>query len=155
MFIPKIRDEKLSDLNNINDLLKKSKASWGYDDHFMDEFMRNFSTTSESIQKNVIKLFFNKNQLISFYAFSINKNDDIQLYLDDFFVHPDYIGQGIGKIMWNHCLDTVTSIGQTEFWLWADPNAAGFYKKCGCIQTGIKESPVVKGRFTPIFIYKL
>ena len=149
------RDAQLPDLDAINQLLRISKASWGYDTQFMDTFMHHCSTTSECIQQNKIKLFFDNEKLIGFYSFIINENEDPQLYLDDFFVHPQYIGQDIGKFMWQHCVQFAVSINQNRFSLLSDPNATEFYKKMGCVQIGSRESPMQKGRFTPILIYNI
>jgi streptomycin 6-kinase len=150
-----IRDAQFSDLDAINHLLRLSKAHWGYDEQFMNAFMQHESVTSEEIQQNTIKLFFDNDKFIGFYAFAINKEDPIPLYLDSFFIHPDYIGQGIGKFMWQHCVKFAASINQNQFSLWSDPNATSFYEKMGCVQVGQRESSVQKGRFTPILVYKL
>lgn len=151
----KIRDAVLSDIEAIRELCRESKAYWGYDDDFMTKFMNQYHITAENIRNNTFKLFFDFERLVGFYAFAMNKNEAIPLSLEDFFIHPDYIGQGIGKMMWLNCIDFVKSIGKDEFILESDPNAADFYKKMGCIQVRTRESPIMKNRFVPILKYKI
>ena len=83
--------------------------------------------------------------------YSFSRNKDNQLELDNFFLHPDYIGQGIRKIMWERCVESAKSHKDPFFILWSDPNAEGFYFKMGCEKIGARKSPMMPNRYPAIF----
>ena len=53
---------------------------------------------------------------------------------------PEYIGVGLGKVMWDQAIYLAKKTSAKYFMLWADPEAEGFYKRCGCIRVGEKFS---------------
>ena len=138
-----------SDLEFLNEIIKASKSYWGYDVDFMKKFMEKFALTSDYIgQKNTYVASLETNN-VGLYSFSRNK--DNQLELDNFFLHPDYIGQGVGKIMWDHCVKSAKSYKDRFFLLWSDPHAEGFYFKMGCEKIGERKSPMMPNRYPAIF----
>jgi GNAT superfamily N-acetyltransferase len=151
----KVRDAELSDLATIQELYVASKAYWGYDDEFMNKFKNQCDITINHIQNYSFKLFSNSEQFIGFYAFAIHEHKPISLSLEKFFIHPNSIGKGIGKIMWQHFVNFAKTIGKYAFTLESDPNAINFYKKMGCVQIGTGESSIIKNRAIPILIYNI
>ena len=150
---------KKSDIKAINELMAYSKAYWGYDADFMTKFMQLFAMTSQSFDKSITKLLFQHEKpmqqpnLVGFYSFS--GTSDNLLELDNFFIHPAFIGQGIGRQMWGYVLESIHKLGQTEFTLWSDPNADAFYLKMGCEKVGIRQSPLSPMRNPTIYRYVL
>ena len=147
---------KKADIKAINELIRKSKAYWGYDNEFMNNFMNHFQMTKASFDKEIIKLFYLykeeppcKKTLVGFYSLSADSNN--QLELNNFFIHPDYIGQGFGKKLWLCMLESVKKLGKKKFILWSDPGAEGFYEKMGCKKIGTRESPLMPGRRPVVF----
>ncbi len=138
-----------SDLEFLNGIMKASKAYWGYDIDFMKKFMENFGLTPDYISRQSTYVASLEENAVGMYSFSRNKDD--QLELDNFFMHSDYIGQGIGKIMWEHCVETAKSYKDQFFLLWSDPYAEGFYLKMGCKKIGERKSPMMPNRYPAIF----
>lgn len=147
-----LQDAKLDDLQKINHLLRLSKAYWGYDEKFLNSFMRKLGITEGYMQKNNIKLFLRDTRLIAFYNFIFNK--EAELELDNLFIHPDYIGQGLGRKLWEKCCETAKLTEYREFIIWSDPNAENFYLKMGCQKIGVRTSPLIPGRY-PVLKYTL
>jgi len=148
-----IKNAKLDDLEKINEILRSSKSYWGYDTEFIDSFMKKLGVTIFYMQSHTIKLFYVHDDLAGFYSFGMN--DENQFELDNFFLHPNYIGQGIGFKLWDACCQTAKEIGQDEFIIWSDPNAEGFYLKMGCEKIGVRSSPMMPGRYPPVLKYKI
>ncbi len=141
------------DLNDINFLLKLSKSHWGYDESFMNDFMKQFGVTEEYLKTSTVHLFFVNEKLIGFYSFSL---DDINLpQLDNFFLHPNFIGYGFGRQLWQHCCASALDNNIHEFTLWADPHAEGFYLKMGCERIRLQLSPLGVDRYIPVMKYAL
>ncbi|HAU0346408.1 TPA: GNAT family N-acetyltransferase, partial [Legionella pneumophila] len=68
------------ELKQINELMYRSKSYWGYDKAFMDKFMQLFQMTTDYLEKNTVKLFYERNtekpeKAIGFYSFSIRKKE--------------------------------------------------------------------------------
>lgn len=146
------------DLETINSLMHRSKAHWGYDEAFMNKFMQLFQMTSDYLEKNKVRLFFETDDSpcstpIGFYSFSLNAEGDYEL--DNFFIDPSYIGKGFGKSMWHHLVADLKSCGAKKFVLWSDPGAENFYKKMGCAKIGVKKSPMMPDRYPIIFEYTI
>lgn len=129
--------------------MHNSKKYWGYDNDFMNKFMDIFQLTKNYLETNHAWLLYENKKLIGFYSLSITP--DNQLELDNFFIAPDYIGKGFGKILWDHVIDTARYLEKSEFILWSDPGADGFYEKMGCIKIGTKKSPMMPNRNPSIF----
>ena len=142
----------------INNLMRKSKAHWGYDDDFMKKFMSLFQVTANYLETSITKLLYNQQQqrnhsesIIGFYSFSLDINNGLEL--DNFFVSPDSIGKGFGKCLWGYAVEECKPLGKKEFVLWSDPYAEMFYEKMGCVKIGIKPSPMMPNRRPAIFKY--
>ncbi len=147
------KDAMPEELKQINDLLRTSKAYWGYDAEFLDQFMEKFGITNSYMKKNSIKLFYLEDQLAGFFNFCIN--DEGLFELGNFFLHPSYIGQGIGRKLWEACCKEAKLLGKDEFIIWSDPHAENFYLAMGCEKIGVRQSPMMPGRYPPILRYKI
>lgn len=91
--------------------------------------------------------------MVGFYSFCIN--DDNLLMLDHFFLHPDYIGKGWGRKLWEACCKTVVELNKSEFILCSDPHAEFFYLKMGCEKIGVQQSNLCPTRYLPILKYQI
>lgn len=142
----KIQLANIKDLDKVNELLYLSKSYWGYDNEFMEKFMKEYKITKSYIKKEQTFIIINQNDIIGFYSFSNN-----YLELDNLFLHPNYIGTGKGKEVWKLCLETARKNKIKKFSIMSDPNAEGFYLKMGCQKIGEKLSKM--NRFTPLLKY--
>lgn len=140
-----------NDINQINNLLRQSKAHWGYDEIFLDKFIEKFGITSAYLQSHSIRLLLVDAVLAGFYNFSLHENGELEL--DNFFLHPDYMGKGWGKKLWELCCEDAKKLGKTEFIIWSEPNAEKFYQRMGCIKIGERKSPMMPDRHPPIMKY--
>lgn len=148
-----IKNATFADLNKINEILRLSKAYWGYDEQFLDKFMNKLGVTHEYMKKHTIKLCYVDNQLVGFFNFGINYENLFEL--DNFFLHPDYIGQGLGRKLWDACCKVAAEKGHDEFIIWSDPNAENFYLNMGCVKIGVRQSPMMPDRYPSILKFKL
>ncbi|MEI8320886.1 MAG: GNAT family N-acetyltransferase [Alphaproteobacteria bacterium] len=138
-----------SDLRNLNDLLKASKAHWGYDEVFMKEFMENLGLSEASFSQQSLFLVFVEGVLAGFYGFAVG--EDKILELEHFYLYPDFIGKGLGRQMWNLGLDTAKSWGHRDFLVWSDPHADGFYEKMGGKLVRFQRSSLGQDRYQAVF----
>ena len=145
-----IRQANPNDIDAINHLFCLSKGSWGYDPVFMHQCMSEYSITIDKILQKSVYLYYVDGFLAGFYSFIQEVNECAEL--DYFFLHPDFFGKGIGRKLWDACINTAKDIKITEFILYSDPNAEAFYLKMGCRKIGEQESPMIKGRLLPVLV---
>lgn len=148
------RKAAIEDLDEINEIFRLSKGSWGYSDEFMQQCMKDYRINTGHINENTMHLFYVDGHVAGFYNFTFDE-DKHSVELDYFFLHPDYFGKGLGRKMWEKCLETAISLNIPKFILNADPNAEGFYLQMGCKKIGEQESPIIKNRKLPVLIYRM
>ncbi|MEM1255303.1 MAG: GNAT family N-acetyltransferase [Cyanobacteria bacterium P01_H01_bin.21] len=136
-------------------LALRSKAYWGYSQEFMVACRQELSQSREKISTPKFHFFVCEiaETITGFYA--LEQLSPTKFELEALFVEPDWMGQGIGRLLMEHAKAKALCLGGQLLYIYADPNAAGFYQAMGGILTGTQESASVPGRFLPIYILKL
>ena len=75
-------------------------------------------------------------------SLSLPRNDGDSLWLDNLWVLPGFMGQGIGKQLFHHALERSRALGESVLKIEADPNAQSFYEKMGARKVGESHSQV-------------
>ncbi len=65
------------------------------------------------------------------------------------FVDPQAIGQGIGRLLFEHTIAVGRDLGFTQVTIDADPNAEPFYRAMGAVRIGDVPSGSIAGRVLP------
>lgn len=145
-----IREAKLDEVEILTNLAARSEAYWGFDNEYMDKFKVMYRVTKEFININSTFVIEEDNRVIGFYSilFEDNKNS-----LEYFFIEPEFIGEGYGKLLWNHMITIGTRLCIKQIEIVTSPEAKEFYIKMGAIEVGIVESIVKKGRIIPKLLY--
>jgi ribosomal protein S18 acetylase RimI-like enzyme len=77
-------------------------------------------------------------------------------WIENLWVSPEFIGQGIGERLFLHAVESARQHGYKTLQLEADLNAVGFYKRMGMRQIGEQRSEVEnEPRILPIMEMKL
>lgn len=129
-----------------------SEAFWGYDQAFMDKFSSLYRITEDAICYYPTFALEIDGDVCGFYSFVFDKEE---IVLEHFFIEPNSIGMGYGRILWNHLLGQCRALGIRQFSLVTSPQAQGFYAKRGAVFAGEVESIVEKGRMITRMIYKM
>lgn len=58
------------------------------------------------------------------------------MWLDNLWVLPEFMGQGIGKGLFEHALERSHVLGVTTLKIESDPNGQSFYEKMGARKIG-------------------
>ena len=123
-----IRPALLDEAEMLHALTGRSTLSWGYEPEFLDWEPQSIAVTREFLEGAVAYVLEEDGRVIGYYAPTGQVPD---LYFDKLFLEPDVIGTGRGKLLWNHALATARSLGVSEMTMYADPNAAPFYRAMG------------------------
>jgi len=75
-------------------------------------------------------------------AFYTLQDRDGKAWIENLWVLPEYIGQGIGGQLFLHAVKLASQRGYKALQLDADPNAIGFYEKMGMHKIGERQSEI-------------
>jgi GNAT superfamily N-acetyltransferase len=62
-----------------------------------------------------------------------------EMELSRMMIEPDMIGQGYGRVLWDHAVEIARGLGVREITIDGDPNAEGFYQRMGAETVGEHE----------------
>ncbi|PYZ97010.1 GNAT family N-acetyltransferase [Alteribacter lacisalsi] len=140
------RKAEKRDSRFLSSLAYKSKAYWGYSEEFLDKCKEDPTVTEEDIEENPVFVVESDGSIVAFYSFTLNEASK----LESLFIDPDYIGKGVGRVIWRDVLTNAKDIGLSEFYLDSEPYAEGFYSKMGADKVGTIQSTVFPGRSLPL-----
>jgi GNAT superfamily N-acetyltransferase len=144
---------KSIDLELINHLMRAGKAYWGYTDKGLDRFMKIFGISDETYFDEAFGSIAESPQgTIGYYLFKTNED---LLELDYFFLSTQFIGQGYGRLLWDHCIQAAQTRGWTDFTFWSDPHALGFYEHMGAIKIDERPMVTLPGQMAPIMQFSV
>ena len=132
-------------------LTLESKAHWGYDAEFMNLARASLTVTAEYLGANECWVAEVDGAMVGWFSLVPIPHG---LLLDNFFLLPDHIGSGLGRLMWDEAVRRAEAAGASCLTLEADPNAAGFYERMGARRKGSVRAPDT-GRELPIYEMKL
>lgn len=155
-----IRRARQSEYDTLTTISFRSKSYWQYPQEFFIIWQQELTITADYIAANDVFLYENDTAIVAYYSL-VELSEDILLadillesgfWLEHMFVMPEYIGQGIGRQLFDHCRHRLELSGATKLKILADPCAQKFYEKMGCRFIENYPSTIV-GRTTPYMEY--
>ncbi|MDA3898249.1 MAG: GNAT family N-acetyltransferase [Desulfobacteraceae bacterium] len=117
-----------SEADVLQEIARKSKMYWGYDDEYMKKWKHDQLLTPSFISHNPVFALKDGEDIVGFFAFDLNFNP---IDLKHFWIDPKFTRAGVGKALFSHVFEFLVSIEFTEFQVTVEPNATGFYTKMG------------------------
>ena len=92
-------------------------------------------------------------EVVGFYSLACA---DAAWQLDDLWVAPNCMRQGIGRMLMEHALEAATRAGARSLAVDADPNAEPFYLRCGAVRRNVVPAPIAgePGRVRPQLVFE-
>jgi GNAT superfamily N-acetyltransferase len=116
-----------------------AKAFWGYPRRWMEMWKPQLTFSPEYFEENEGWVAEADGIPIAFYTLQEKAGN---AWIENLWVSPDFIGQGVGKGLFLHAVELARQHGYKTLQLEADPNAAGFYEKMGMSKIGERHSEV-------------
>lgn len=123
-----IRPAAPEEASSLSDLALRSKAHWGYDAEFLESCREELTLTDAELDIRRTTVAERDGSVV---GFTTLEGEPPQGVLGMMFVDPDAIGQGIGRLLFSHAVETARASGFTRFTIDADPNAEPFYQAMG------------------------
>jgi GNAT superfamily N-acetyltransferase len=136
----------------LTEIAVRSKAHWGYDADFMRDALEDLTVSSEYIRANTVYVAEVGKKVAAFYSLKV---DGEEIELHNLFAEPQFIGTGLGKLLWHHAAGKARMLGFTRMLIVSEPFAEGFYLAMGAVRIGEFESPIRTGRWLPMLVYAL
>ena len=136
MKIELARTEHASELTEI---AISAKRHWNYPDRWIELWTPSLTISTDYILQNETWMAVVNVTPIGFY--SLHRDDEF-LWLDNLWVLPAFMGQGIGKKLFQHAVERSRVLDVPILKIEADPNAQSFYEKMGAYKVGESRNQV-------------
>ena len=135
-----------TDLPDLNAMILRSKAVWGYDEAFMAACEEELRLTPAHLAAGQIECALDRDTITGVVQLS---EVDGALHLEKLFISPDYQGQGIGRSLMGWAVSRARLSGCQTIHIDSDPGAVPFYERMGARRAGEVPSGSVPGRMLP------
>jgi GNAT superfamily N-acetyltransferase len=136
----------------LGELALRSKASWGYDQDFIEACRAELAFRPEEVAARRIVVAESPAGVLGFYSVDGRPPEG---ELGNMWVVPESIGTGIGRRLWRHAIDTARAAGFTALRIESEPHAEGFYRAMGAHRVGEAPSGSIPGRTLPLMLIRL
>lgn len=123
-----------------------SKRFWGYSEEQMQSWEPQLTITEDYIRKNDVLVAHSRGALCGYAALLREPESELVpiggrtirggFYLDNLFVLPEYIQQGVGRALTEEILRLCRARGIARICIVSDPNARAFYERMGAVLLG-------------------
>lgn len=161
-FAQKNSSNQISDINirnalqeealYLSELASRSKSYWPYDKDYLQMCRSVTHVTPEDIHSWPFRVAEAQGRILGFAAVCPVKSEYM---LDHLWIEPEYIGQGVGILLYLDAIVQAKAMGWTKFTIAADPFAEKFYKKMGAKRIGERESKIKPGFFLPLLEFEI
>ena len=134
-----IRRALPEEANVLSKIALSAKAHWGYPERWMEIWTPLLTFSAEYFEENESWAAILNNKPIAFY---ILQEKHGKAWIEDLWVLPEYMGQGVGRQLFLDALSRARHKGYKALQLEADPNAVGFYEKMGMHKIGERHSDI-------------
>jgi GNAT superfamily N-acetyltransferase len=110
-----------------------AKRHWNYPEKWIQIWLPLLTITSDYILENETWAAVEGETCVAYYSL---KQEGEFLWLDNLWVLPEFIGQGMGRELFQHALERSRVRGASVLKIEADPNAQNFYEKMGARKIG-------------------
>lgn len=116
----------------------------------MERCRDDLTVTSDAIAESPYYVLEQEGRILGFYNLSETPDG---VYLNNLFVAPDAIGQGVGKQLWKHMVKAAKASGCKTVFIESDPHAEAFYRSKGAERVGTVPS-TIPGRTLPLLVFR-
>ncbi|OGO91673.1 MAG: hypothetical protein A3F41_01560 [Coxiella sp. RIFCSPHIGHO2_12_FULL_44_14] len=114
----------------LSDLTWRSKGYWGYDEEFLRNCGELLNIKASFIEAAMVYVAEFKQRISGFYGLWEGHDGPELAYLQ---VEPELIGNGLGKLLWNHAVVQAKQKGWHALRIPADPHSIPFFQHMGAV----------------------
>ncbi len=142
-----IRRAAPRDAEILTEIALSSKRHWSYPEGWMQIWTPALTFKPQDIEEADIFVAVAQEEILGFYRLFFRESRSI---LEDLWIKPLFIGQEVGRALFEHALTRCRWVGADILAVESDPHAQGFYEKMGMHKVGERPSEVDGQRNLPI-----
>lgn len=109
-------------------IAQAAKAHWGYPRRWLEIWSPQLTFRPEYFEENQGWVAVVDEMPVGFYTL---QEENGNACIENLWILPEFIGKGIGRMLFLHAVEQARGRGYQVLRLEADPNAVGFYEKMG------------------------
>ena len=123
----------------LSSLAMRAKAHWGYSVEALERWRSELAISPIALREMPAFVAVVGSEVVGFYSLCPS---EASWELDNLWVLPEFMQQGIGRALLSHALATAARAGASEVTVDADPYAEEFYLACGAVRRGEVPAPI-------------
>lgn len=132
-----IRRAKPADASELTEIAFAAKRHWGYPEAWIELWRTALTITPNYVRTHAVWAAMSMGRAIGFYALGIPGE---AVELEHLWVRPEWMGQGVGRALFEHAATQALTMGALRLTIESDPNAEGFYRRMGAMPVGERVS---------------
>ena len=117
-------------------VMRSVQQQWSYSAEFMEWNPEDIAIAPHHLAEMITNVLEVGGRVVGLYVL---RGEAPEMELSRMMIEPDMIGQGYGRVLWNHAVETAHGLGVREITIDSDPNAEGFYLRMGAKTVGQHE----------------
>jgi GNAT superfamily N-acetyltransferase len=113
-----------------------AKRHWQYPERWIEIWTPILTFTADYLAANPTYVAVEAGNPIGFYVLILTPEEQPRVQLDHLWIAPEWIGRGLGRVLFEHAVATARSLGATVMDIEAEPYAEPFYRHMGARRTG-------------------
>jgi N-acetylglutamate synthase-like GNAT family acetyltransferase len=122
----------------LTELVMVAKAHWGYEAAQLEAWRSSLAVTQAQLSSQPAFVA-EDGEVVGFYSLRLQ---DGRCEMDNLWVVPRRMGRGYGRSLVAHATAVAKALAFESIVIDADPNAEGFYVRCGAVVTGRVPAPI-------------
>ena len=141
------------DCPRLSFVAQAAKAHWDYPAAWLEAWRHELTFTEETLQAQDIYVARIDGEIQGLCGLKLEPDEEPgKISLEHLWVHPDAMGRGLGRQLYERALQRARQLGMRRMELWADPNAVPFYEHLGARHVGDHHGEVLGlPRVLPIY----
>jgi ribosomal protein S18 acetylase RimI-like enzyme len=131
-----IRRARPEEAQALTEIALAAKRSWGYPESWMALWTPLLTFKPEDLRAADVFVDVDQEVIAGFYRLIFRERRAV---LDDLWVKPDFMGQGIGRALFEHAVSNCRTAKADILEVEADPHAQAFYEKMGMHKVGDRQ----------------
>jgi len=145
-----LRQAQPEDAARLTAIAFAAKRHWGYPETWIQQWRADLTISHQNLVNPTLVVCLEDEMA----AFCMVSGGDGEWDLEHLWVHPNFMGMGMGKTLFNAACDLCRKRGGRSLTILSDPNALEFYLKMGCVSQRSVAS-AIPGRTLPELRYSL
>ncbi len=129
-----VRHGRAADAPRLSEVAYAAKQHWGYPPRWLALWRDQLTISADYVESNLVWVAESGQKIVGFGAVAAIAQGTYSL--EHLWVDPGAMGQGVGRTLLEHMIETLAAVGAQQLQIESDPHAEGFYRHMGARRVG-------------------